>query len=115
MLSLCCQGLTARSQARIVESGISPGEPLFDRRAQTLLCERAVTHPMSGRGDFGRSEVVGHYYYAHLLFLDNLFEEGEDCGAGCGIQLACGFVGEYKAWTVSNGTGDGHPLAFAAR
>ncbi len=70
---------------------------------------------MSGRGDFSCREVVGYYYYTHLFLLDNLLEKGEDCRACCSIQFPGGFVRKYEAWTMSNGTSDGHPLAFAAR
>ena len=49
-----------------------------------------------------------------VAFCVELIEEGHDFGAGLGVEVAGGLVGEDDGRTVDEGAGDGDALALAA-
>src|SRR5690348_14051985 len=75
--------------------------------------EVAVEHVDAPAGAGGDGVVVGDDDDGGALVVEFL-EQGEDGGAGGGVEVAGGLVGEQDGGAAGDGAGDGDPLAFPA-
>jgi len=66
------------------------------------------------RAALGDSGVMGHDENGGVEAVVQIVDEAEDFGAGVGVEVAGGLVGEEDGRLESEGSGDGDALAFAS-
>src|SRR6056297_4188789 len=97
----------------------APATATHAKRALKNLLPNLISHLPVMQTD----DVVGNVYNARVVggedesggkFGINLLHQLDDGGAGFGVEVGSGFVGQDDLGAGYQGAGNGHPLALAA-
>src|SRR6185312_4081549 len=80
-----------------------------------LVDDRTIGQEDDPVGVSGRDRVVGDHHDGLAEVVDRLAHEREDLGAGTGVEVAGGLVGEHDLGPAEQRTTDRHPLLLTTR